>query len=279
MNIGSLLELATRKLAGGPSARREAEILLGHALEVKRSFLYANPGMEAPRKRQAEFHRLVRQRKLGVPIAYLTGVRSFWSLNLQLTPAVLIPRPETELLVEKALDLIPAGSRLRIADLGTGSGASALSLAGERPDCDVHAPDCSLEALRVAEENRRRHGLGQVQLHLGSWTEPLSGQFDLVVSNPPYVAANDPHLQQGDCRFEPRLALVAEEEGLAAIRQIAAEVFDQLVPGGWLLLEHGFDQAEAVRSILQANHYLDVTTHRDLSGLERMCLGRKPTEF
>jgi len=251
-------------------------MLLGHALEVKRSFLYANPEMEAPRKRQVEFLRLVRQREKGVPVAYLTGMRPFWTLNLYVTPAVLIPRPETELLVEKALDLIPAESSLRIADLGTGSGAIALSLARERPDCDVHATECSPEALRVAEENRRRHGLNQVKLHLGSWTEPLVGSFDLLVSNPPYVAPDDPHLQQGDCRFEPCLALVAEEGGLAAISEIAMEAFDRLAPGGWLLLEHGFDQAEAVRSILRANRYREVASYRDLAGLERVCRGRKP---
>ena len=279
MNIGQLLELATRKMADGPSARRDAEILLGHALEVKRSFLYANPGTEAPRKRQAVFHRLVHQRAKGVPIAYLTGMRSFWTLNLFLTPAVLIPRPETELLVEKGLELIPAGSRQRLADLGTGSGAIALSLARERPGCEVHATECSPEALQVAEENRRRHGLEQVTLHLGSWTEPLSGAFDLIISNPPYVAANDPHLQQGDCRFEPRLALVSGEDGLSAVRQIAVAAFDRLVPGGWLILEHGFDQAREVRGIFRSNRYQDVVTFRDLAGLERVCRGRKPAGF
>jgi release factor glutamine methyltransferase len=278
MNIGQLLELAARKLAAEPSARREAEILLGHALEVKRSFLYANPGMDVPHKRQAEFQRLVRQRRVGTPIAYLTGMRSFWSLDLRLTPAVLIPRPETELLVEKALEMIPAGARLRIADLGTGSGAIALSLARERPDCEVHATDCSIEALRVMEDNRRLYKLDQVQSHLGSWTEPLRGQFDLVVSNPPYVAKSDPHLRQGDCRFEPRLALIAGEDGLDALRQIANEAFAKLVPGGWLMLEHGHDQGATVRSLLHAAGYEDISTYRDLAGLERVCRGGKPAQ-
>jgi len=276
MNIGRLLDLAIRKLPASPSARREAEILLGHALEVKRSFLYANPEVDVPHRRRVEFQRLVRQRKMGMPIAYLTGIRSFWSLDLRVTPSVLIPRPESELLVEMALEILPAGSKRRIADLGTGSGAIALALASERPQCEIHATDCSMEALRVAENNRRLNRLDRVQLHLGSWTEPLSGPFDMVVSNPPYVAHSDPHLERGDVRFEPRLALVAGEDGLAAIRQIAREAFALIAPGGWLLLEHGCDQGEAVRSILHSGGYREVVTFRDLAGLERVCRGRKP---
>lgn len=275
MNIGQLLELATHRLAADPAARREAEILLGHALEVKRSFLYANPAMDVPRQRQAQFQRLLRRRMQGTPIAYLTGTRSFWSLDLSVTPAVLIPRPETELLVEKALELIPADSHQRLADLGTGSGAIALALARERPHCEIHAADCSLEALQVAGDNARRHQLEQVQFHHGWWTTPLSGRFDLIVSNPPYIAQTDPHLQQGDCRFEPRLALSPGADGLSALRQIAAEAHELLMEGGWLLLEHGYDQGEAVRSILDAAAYSDIATYCDLAGIERICVGRK----
>ncbi len=275
MNIAQLLDLAMRKLAAGPSARYESEILLGHALEVKRSFLYANPGMEVPRKRQNHYQRLVRQRSQGVPIAYLTGTRSFWSLDLRVTPAVLIPRPETELLVEKALELVPAGVCQRLADLGTGSGAIALSLAWERPQCEVHATDSSAEALQVAEENRRAHALDNVQFHHGSWTGPLHGLFNLVVSNPPYVAQNDPHLLEGDCRFEPRLALTPGGDGLSALRQIAMEAFARLADDGWLLLEHGYDQGEAARSILRTAGYQDIRTHCDLAGIERVCQARK----
>lgn len=275
MKIGELLEYATHKLAAEPEARREAEILLGHALDVNRAFLYANPGMDLPREREAGFQRLLQQRIRGTPIAYLTGMRSFWSLDLRVTPAVMIPRPETELLVEHALNLIPAGSRQRAADLGTGSGAIALSLARERPDCEVHATDISAEALRVAQDNALFLGLNNVQFHHGSWTEPLCGLFDLVLSNPPYVAQTDPHLQRGDCRFEPRLALTPGADGLSALRQIAGETHARLINGGWLLLEHGHDQGEAVRSILLSSGYRDISTHRDLAGLERACRGRK----
>jgi release factor glutamine methyltransferase len=275
MNIGQLLELATRRLAAQPEARREVEILLGHALEVKRSFLYANRAMHVPRQRQVQFQQLLRRRVQGMPIAYLTGIRSFWSLDLRVTPAVLIPRPETELLVEKALELIPADAQQRLADLGTGSGAIALALAQERPHCEIHATDYSLDALQVARDNARRHQLGQVQFHHGSWTSPLSGRFDLILSNPPYIAQADPHLQQGDCRFEPRLALTPGADGLSALRQIAAEAHELLVAGGWLLLEHGYDQGAAVRAILDAAAYSAIATYRDLAGIERICVGRK----
>lgn len=264
-----------RELADGSSARLEAEILLAHALEVKRSFLYANPDLEVTFKRRGEYQRLVRQRCHGTPIAYLTGHRPFWTLDLHVTPAVLIPRPETELLVETALQRIPAGAAMRIADLGTGSGAIALALAQERPRCEIHATDCSVDALQVAQDNARRHQLDGVQFHPGSWTGPLSGMFDLVVSNPPYVAEGDVHLQQGDCRFEPRLALSSGVDGLNAIRQIAAEVYGFLMEGGWLLLEHGYDQGEAVRSILYSGGYVDIETVNDLAGIERVCCGRK----
>jgi len=278
MNIAQLIESATHKLADEPSARYEAEILLGHALGVKRSFLYANPDMDIPHKRQARFQAMVRQRSRGMPIAYLTGIRAFWSLHLRVTPDVLIPRPETELLVEKALEFIPVARPQRLADLGTGSGAIALALAQERPDCEVHATEYSTAALQVAEYNRLTHGLENVHYYHGNWTEPLNGMFDLMVSNPPYVAQNDPHLLEGDCRFEPRLALTGGMDGLSALRQIAGEAFTRLVPGGWLLLEHGYDQGDAVRSILHAAGYGDIGTCCDLAGLERVGRARKPAD-
>ena len=276
MNIAQLLDLATAELGTGSAARREAEILLGHALQANRAFLYANPGAEVTSEHQARLQNLVQSRGQGTPIAYLTGKRSFWSLELNVTPSVLIPRPETELLVEQALERIPAGSCLRVVDLGTGSGAIALALAQERPECEVHATDCSAGALLVAQENARANDLEAVQFHLGSWTEALTGQFDLVVSNPPYIPENDPHLQQGDCRFEPRMALASGADGLAAIRHIAREAYTFLAKGGYLLLEHGHDQGEAVRQILGSSGYSEIKTYRDLAGIERVGAGRKP---
>ncbi len=273
MNLRKHLESARHQLAGHPAAHLEAEILLAHALESPRSFLYANPDLELPRKRREAFLKLVRRRARGEPIAYLTGTREFWSLPLRVTEDVLIPRPETELLVETALDLIPENAEWRIADLGTGSGAVALALASERRHCAVHATDASEAALALAHDNRLALGLTSVRLHRGSWTAPLEGRFRMIVSNPPYVAANDPHLKQGDCRFEPRDALTPGKDPLSAIRAIAAQSAEMLESGGWLLLEHGPDQGEAVRGELESAGYASVETRRDLLGHERVTLG------
>jgi len=276
MNIRKLLEHATQELSAchADSARADAEMLLCHALEVQRSYVYANPELVPPQARQQDFLRLVRERGYGTPIAYLTGNRSFWSLELMVNADVLIPRPETELLVETALRLLPAGIVQRVADIGSGSGAIALSLARERPMWEVHATELSAPALQVAQENARRNGVEHVQFHLGSWTEPLQGKFDLIVSNPPYVAENDAHLLLGDCRFEPRMALTPGGDGLGAFRQIANESRTLLNHGAWLVLEHGYDQGPAVRSLLHAAGYAEVRTLRDLAGLERVCCGR-----
>jgi release factor glutamine methyltransferase len=276
MNIRKLLEQATQELSAfyPESARTDAEILLCHALEVQRSFIYANPELMAPAQCRQDFLRLVRERSQGTPVAYLTGKRSFWSLELMVNANVLIPRPETELLVETALSLIPADIVQRVADLGTGSGAVALALARERALWEVHATDLSGKALEVARENARRNGVAHVRFHEGCWTEPLQGKFDLIVSNPPYVAEDDPHLLRGDCRFEPRMALTPGADGLGALRQIATASRTLLNHGAWLLLEHGYDQGPAVRSLLHAAGYEDVRTLHDLAGLERVCCGR-----
>jgi release factor glutamine methyltransferase len=276
MNIRKLLEQATQSLSAShaESARVDAEILLCHALAVHRSFIYANPELEVSARHRLDFRGLVRQRSLGTPIAYLTGTRSFWTLELTVSADVLIPRPETELLVETALSLIPAGTTQRVADLGTGSGAIALALAKERPRWEVHATDLSAPALEVAKENARRNGLEQVQFHQGCWTQPLDGTFDLIVSNPPYVAQDDVHLLQGDCRFEPRMALTPGGDGLSAFRQIATESRTLLNGGGWLLFEHGWDQGLALSAILKSAGYADIHTIRDLAGIERVCCGK-----
>jgi release factor glutamine methyltransferase len=208
-------------------------------------------------------------------VAYLVGSREFWSLPLEVTPDVLIPRPETELLVEAALGQLPADKCARVADLGTGSGAIALAVAHERPLCEVHATEVHEAALAVARRNGERLAAGRVAFHRGSWLEPLNGRFDLVVSNPPYVAADDPHLSEGDCRHEPSEALTPGGDGLAAIREIASNAVAYLEPGGWLLLEHGFDQGEAVRAILEESGYREIRTLQDLAGLDRLTLGRR----
>ncbi|MDZ4731632.1 MAG: peptide chain release factor N(5)-glutamine methyltransferase [Xanthomonadales bacterium] len=276
MTIKALQQCAQSKLAPDPSARLEAEILLCHALEVSRSFLFANPELEVPLKRRADFMHLLQRRMQGEPIAYLVGKRAFWTLDLKVTPDVLIPRPETERLVELALEKIPPGSNWRIADLGTGSGAIALAIASERPSCQVHATDISEPAFTLACENARLHGLARVHFHCGSWLQPLSGQFHLIVSNPPYVDQNDPHMQQGDCRFEPALALSPGIDGMSAIREIVKESLHKLHAGGWLLVEHGYEQAQGVRSILRQAGFVFVSTQQDLAGLDRVCIGQLP---
>ena len=273
MTIRQLLDLAVRTLVSSPSARFDAELLLGHALGVSRSYLYANPGLELAERDRRRYLDLLQRRQLGEPVAYLIGYRPFWTLVLRVTPAVLIPRPETELLVEAALSCLPEAGTARVADLGTGSGAIALALASERPQWEVHATDCSAEALEVARLNARQHGLERVVFHLGDWAEPLSGQFDLIVSNPPYVAAGDPHLESGDCRYEPRLALTPGNVGLEALARVTASAAQRLRRGGWLLLEHGYDQADAVANLLLCNGFGKVRALRDLAGQERVSFG------
>jgi len=223
---------------------------------------------------EERLHELLARRVRGEPVAYLTGRREFWSLELNVTPDVLIPRPETELLVEQALMRIPEDSDWTIADLGTGSGAIALAIAKERPRCRVIATDASAAALAVACGNAARLGITNIEFRHGDWFAPLAGmKFDLIASNPPYVAEGDLHLSQGDVRFEPQTALIAGTNGLAAVRVIAHDAHRHLRRGGVLLLEHGFDQAPAVCAILTGQGYEAVATCPDLQGLPRISFG------
>ncbi len=271
--LAELLRSATQALGD----RYEAELLLGHALGRDRAWLMAH-GRDVPDAAQSEaFAALVQRRLAGEPVAYITGVRGFWTMDLEVNPAVLIPRPETELLVEQALAHLPPEGPCRVADLGTGSGAVALAIAGERPQADVVATDVSREALAVARANAVRLGRDNVRFAAGAWWQPLAGQkFDVVASNPPYVAAGDKHLDEGDLPFEPGQALVGGPDGLADIRAIVAAAGQHLLPGGWLLLEHGFDQGEAVRDLLQRHGFVAVSTARDLAGIERVSCGQWP---
>ena len=271
--VRQLLLSARRRLEPAAAASLEAELLLLHVLGVKRAWLYAN-GDASPAEDQAlAFRALVERRQNGEPIAYLTGGREFWSLPLKITPDVLIPRPETELLVEVALEHLPENQPRRVVDLGTGSGAVALAIASERPACEVHATDVSEAALKVARDNGDALLSGRVAFHLGSWFEPLQGKFHLIVSNPPYVSLGDPHLEQGDCRFEPRTALTPGPGGLEAIRNIAREAVRHIQPGGTLAFEHGYDQGKECREILEGLGYVDVETRQDLEGRDRVTLG------
>lgn len=256
----------------------DAQLLLAHALGRDRAWLYAHdrdPVDPAARRRFAD---LVARRRAGEPVAYLRGRQGFWSLDLAVGPATLIPRPETERLVELALDRLPCDAPLALADLGTGSGAIALALALERPRARIVATDLSAAALAVARGNADVLGAGNIEFRHGSWFEPLAGErFDLVASNPPYVADGDPHLARGDLRFEPAAALSSGTDGLDDIRAIVRGAPAHLVPGGWLLLEHGFDQGAAVCALLQAAGFAEVGTGRDLEGRDRVGFGRWPT--
>ena len=247
---------------------------MAFVLESTRSFLFANPEFELPDKRAEHFKKLIKQRAQGQPVAYLTGKSEFWSLPLKVSADVLIPRPETELLVETVLTKVPLKSDWRVADLGTGSGAIALALASERKDCEIHATDISPAAMELARENANDLGLGRVQFHLGNWTQPLKGKFHLIVSNPPYIESGDAHLVEGDLRFEPRIALTPGSNGLSAIRMISQQSEAMLLDGGWLMFEHGWDQGPATRDILSADGYLEVETIKDLQGHDRVTLGR-----
>ncbi|MDG2526356.1 peptide chain release factor N(5)-glutamine methyltransferase [Stenotrophomonas sp. HITSZ_GD] len=268
----ALLRLAIERID-----RADAEALLLHALGRDRAWLFAH-GRDAVGQAAADaFLAQVERRLAGEPVAYLTGRRGFWTLDLAVTPATLIPRPETELLVELALARVDAAPGRRIADLGTGSGAIALALASERPQARVIATDASAAALAVARDNAAAHALGHVEFRHGPWWAPLAGErFDLVASNPPYIAAADPHLAQGDLRFEPATALAAGADGLDDIRQIVQGAPAHLQPGGWLLLEHGWDQGEAVAALLAACGLEAVQTVQDLEARDRVTLGRWP---
>lgn len=274
MRLGEALAGGRRQLAGLPSAQLEAEILLAFCLDAPRASLYANPEQDLTEEQSTRYRELLRRRLAGEPVAYLTGRREFWSLPLRVTPDVLIPRPETERLVELALRLIPADTAWRVADIGTGSGAIALAIASERPRAQLHATDISAAALAVAQANAANLSVGNVAFHRGSFCRPLPGSFDLILSNPPYVAEDDPHLQRGDCRFEPRSALTPGADPLAAIRRIAAQAGEKLKAGGWLLLEHGPDQGEAVRTLLRGMGYREIATWQDLLGHDRVTQGR-----
>jgi release factor glutamine methyltransferase len=272
ISVRGLLAAAESELGGDESAR-EVEVLLAHALGRDRAWLYAHADDPLPVEQAIEFHRLLTRRAAGEPVAYLVGRREFWSLDLVVTPDVLIPRHETELLVELALQKIPQGKKMEIADLGTGSGAVALALARERPQARVLATDISDAALAVARGNAQRLGIGNVEFAQGDWCAALGERkFELIVANPPYVADVDLHLVRGDLRFEPPVALASGAAGLDAIAIIVRGAPAHLQPGAWLLFEHGFEQGSAARAALEQSGFVAVSTYSDLEGRERVSI-------
>lgn len=267
--VGSLV----RQLSDRLGSRLEAELLLSHVLEVERSWLYAHADVTPSEAQSTLVHSLAERRRRGEPLAYLIGYREFYGRRFIVSPAVLIPRPETELVVETALEKISKADAA-VVDVGTGSGCIALTLAAERPQWRVSALDWSHQALTVCRQNAAQLSLADVEILHGDLLAPVAGRrFDAVVSNPPYVAVEDPHLMQGDLRFEPDLALSAEQGGYAVIQRLVNQAAVCLRPGGWLIIEHGYDQAEGVQRRLAAAGFTQVSTRKDLAGIDRVTLG------
>lgn len=272
LSIRQYLEDGAAILRGASdSPRLEAELLMGLVLRKPRSFLHAWPEHHLSVPQAECYETLLRRRFAGEPIAYMTGIREFWSMPLKVTPDVLIPRPETELLVDKTLLRLPDDQDLRVLDLGSGSGAVSLAIAKERPRAHVVGVDISRAALDVARMNARLQKLDNVEFRESDWFDAVRGEkFHVVVGNPPYVAEDDPHLARGDALFEPRLALDAGPAGMECFRAIVDRAHNYIVRQGWLLLEHGPDQHMPLRRLLEAQHYHDITIHKDAAGHDRV---------
>lgn len=276
--IKSILADAEETLkAHSDSPRVDVELLLGHILNKDRSFFYTWPEYELEHQQLLDFQKLLKQRLNGKPIAHIIGQRGFWSLNLKVTSDTLIPRPDTERLVELALDIIPQNKKWRILDLGTGSGAIALAIASERPLCEIVATDYSAAALAIAKENAKTHKLNNIQFLKSHWFENIEPQrFDLIASNPPYICDNDSHLSQGDVRFEPISALTSGTDGLNDIKMIIKQAKPFLNHGSTMLIEHGFEQANPVIALFEAENYQQIKNYKDYAGLPRVTMALLP---
>lgn len=274
--IKHILEHATKLLADiSDSARLDSELLLTFVMKQTRVWLHTWPDNELTPGQYSEFEQLITRRKNGEPIAHIIGEQEFWSLKLKVTPDTLIPRADTERLVELALERIPQASFWNIVDLGTGSGAIALALAKERPSAQVVATDASMKALTIAEENAKLNQLNNIRFVRSSWFDDLENHvFEMIVSNPPYIAENDPHLSSGDVRFEPDTALTSGPAGLDDLSHLISKAPGYLKPGGWLILEHGYDQADAVIQLMQQAGFTNCQDFKDYGGNPRVAIGQ-----
>lgn len=275
MDYQQWLSRAAARFSQSDSPKRDAEILLSFVTGRARTYLLAFGETQLTAGQLAALEPLAARREQGEPIAYLVGVREFWSLPLSVSSATLIPRPDTECLVEQALAHLPA-TPCRILDLGTGTGAIALALASERPDCTVMGVDIKADAVALARHNATKLAITNVDFQQSSWLDAVSGLFTLIVSNPPYIDANDPHLSEGDVRYEPHSALVAPAEGMADLAEIIGQSPEYLEAGGWLMLEHGWQQATAVRQHLGKRGFSAVMTYKDYGNNDRVTLGQWP---
>lgn len=274
MDFQHWLRDATRRLSAGESPKRDAEILLGFVTGRSRTFIMAFGETSLTASELEQLEALLARREQGEPVAYLVGEREFWSLTLSVSPATLIPRPDTECLVEQALLRLPA-SQQKVLDLGTGTGAVALAIASERPDCQLIGVDLQPEAVKLAQHNAQKLAITNASFVQGSWFAPVAGQqFVVIVSNPPYINVADPHLAEGDVRFEPASALVADNAGLADLQTLIEQAPQHLLPGGWLLLEHGWQQAQQVQQLFRQAGYHQVATVKDYGGNDRVSLGQ-----
>lgn len=275
MNIADALKQGKQRLANSESASIDAEVLLCSILNSERSRLYSHPEQELADKETESFNELISLREQGHPVAHLSKQKEFWSLSFHITPDTLIPRPETELLVETALKYIPLNSEKNILDLGTGSGAIAIAIASERPSTNITATDKSESALKIARLNADVHNIQNIAFKKANWFEIENNiSYDLIVSNPPYISNDDPHLTQGDVQFEPLSALASGEDGLNDLCIIIRESKSHLNKLGWLLVEHGYNQAEQVRQLFIENHYSSISTIKDYSDNDRVSIGQ-----
>ena len=274
--VSEALDWATEQLSESDDARLDSQVLLAYTLNVSRTWLFTWPDKALDGATLTAFNALIEERKSGTPIAYITGYRDFWSLRLKVTPDTLIPRADTELLVETALTLKNVEKPCDVIDLGTGTGAIALSLANECPSWRITATDINPKTLAVAKENAQTLELA-VSFKESAWFDAINDRYDLVISNPPYIESDDPHLQQGDLRFEPAGALASGQDGLDDIRRLVQQALKHLKKDGYLLLEHGYQQAEAVRSLMTEAGYIEIETHQDIEDRDRVTLGKIPT--
>lgn len=274
VTVAEMLRQAQLDIAHSPSARLDAEVLLCEVMQCDRGQIYSHPERSLAGQQVALFQSLIQSRQRGTPVAYITGKKEFWSLELSVSEDTLVPRPETECLVEAALQMIPEDTAFNLLDIGTGSGAIALAIGSERPYCNILATDISPNTLAIAEQNVARHQLHNVRFLLSDWYQEVPPVlFDMIVSNPPYIRQDDEHLLQGDIRFEPELALLGGIDGMQSIRQIISKARGHLVDGAYLFIEHGADQGGLVRDTLLQHDFRKIKTIRDLSGQDRISYG------
>ena len=277
MNIQQAMQQAITQLAeSSPSARLDAQVLLAFVLQCNSAHLLAWPEKNLNKEQQAYYLQLLQQRQTGIPVAHLTGLREFWSLNFSVNNSSLIPRPETETLVEYILTKFNREDDLTLLDMGTGSGIIAIAIASEKPDWQIVASDISLRALQLARQNSRFHQTDNITFINSNWFENITqNDFDIIVSNPPYIADNDPHLQQGDVRFEPKSALTSGTIGMDDIEHLCLHAAKHLKNAGWLIVEHGYDQKQVVADCFVKNGFTEIEQKQDLSGHTRMTAGKR----